>query len=191
MRKRLAWCVSVGAGSRTQDSRFGTETFEVGGGASASRLRRLTLHFDLFGSLLPPPRSFSRSSSAHLSVFPTPTLSPARPGSVKPPTALGHPLSSSPFPSPPKQTPCNLRRHLFHWVRVPAPRGLALAVRTSCAPVCGVVASRWRLGMEALGESSSSGSHHHPVPSSPLCSPLGGFSGRAGRGLRDRLLPPV
>lgn len=143
---------------------------------------------DLFRSSLHPHLHLSHSPpSAHPSVFPTPTFSPARQGSVKPPTALWLPPSSSPFASGTDTLP--LRRVLLGsgsrlWAGLCGPHFLCTCLQSG-------VAEAWRLGMTALGEISSPGTHHHPFPPSPLCSPLGGSSGRTGRGPGTGVLASV
>lgn len=140
----------------------------------------------------PPPPSFSPSSSAHPSVFPTPTLGPARQGSAKPPTALQYPRNSSPFAL---ALASAYKTYTLKFKEVSPGFGSPRLRLDFGGPhfLCtclqsGLVPDR-RLGLRVLGESSSPGPRHHPFPPSPLCSPSGGSSHRAGRGLRGHRLP--
>lgn len=117
----------------------------------------------------PPPPSFSPSSSAHPSVFPTPTLGPARQGSAKPPTALRYPRNSSPFAL---AFASAYKTYTLKFKEVSAGFGSPRLRLDFGGPqfLCtclqsGLVPDR-RLGMRVLGESSSPGTRHHPLPPS-------------------------
>lgn len=151
---------------------LGTKTFEVGGGAleqpPASEVLTAGLRpFPILSTPLPP--SFSPSSSAHPSVFPTPTLGPARQGSAKPSTALRYPRNSSPF-----ALAFAYKTYTLKFKEVSAgfgsprlrldfggPHFLCTCLQSGLVP-------DWRLGMRVLGESSSPGTRHHLFPVSSL-----------------------
>ena len=85
--------------------------------------------------------------------LPLPTSQPRPAGSVEPPTALGHPQSSSPFAFASKTYTLQFKEASVLLGSVPAPRAWTLAVHISCAHVCKVVwpqTGGWR--WKALGK---------------------------------------
>lgn len=162
---------------------FGAKSFEVGAELWKSLL--LSLKFNCWTSTFSDPLHTPTSASLPLFQCTPPQSSPPRlpappGGSVKPPTALRHPQSSSPFAFASKTYTQRFKEASVLLGSVPAPRAWTLAVPISGAHVCKVVwpqAGSW--DWKALGK--------FPVPAlkttvllSPPCRSLGGPSGRAG-----------
>lgn len=159
MKKRLASCVRIGAGSRTQDCLLLVPS-------------PLKLEAELWKSLLPPLKfncwtsTFSdplyTPTSASLPDFQctppqsSPPRLPAPPGgSVKPPTALRHPQSSSPFAFASQTYTQRFKEASVLLCFCPCASGLDFGhAHFRCTRLQSSLAPGWKLGLEGFGEIS-------------------------------------
>lgn len=150
-------------------------------GKASSSLLSLTAGLRPFPIPSTPPTSASLPLFQCTPPQSSPPRLPAPPGgSVKPPTALRHPQSSSPFAFASKTYTQRFKEASVLLGSVPAPRAWTLAVPISGAHVCKVVwpqAGSW--DWKALGKFSVP-ALKTTVLLSPPCRSLGGSSGRAG-----------